>query len=899
MASAQPRTVAAVEAISSAGADEHVASAALGGRIHFSCAALQEGYLKALAAAGGAAQSTTSCGVPTLLSLLRTTSATDTAVTPGATADLAVMTLGQLLGVPRVARREQFWGAPPEAVAGVARELLAAGGVEALLADLERRADAFEAYAAAAKATSNGGKAGGGNGAASANTAAGLLEAARLMAVSASVLCVLNLADRPRSIVGLHTYGVGSFVRLFTRLNRAATSACPTPALVPHLVLAAAFRWYHSDMLYADTAPLGLEPATLRGLLKSAHEADGDALLDALWPTVFACDDADVREHPAYARLFIDIFRHAGLGLACAKRGGFARLFRECTDAHHGAESLMWLFLACNNGARSRDIAATMLEAGAAQLLTPALYHDDRNVQFQAALALSCIASHRELRPALEASGCTDEMVMALRAISPLDLPLSLVFSDVDVGIYVGLCGDEQLKAVRHTGGIALAWVAANYGTKGQLEAGLHLLERTGGVSALMTLARHPDAFIYSVAATALKQLKLPVPYYRDPARDSAQAGGLGSDDGGGGGGGGGLALPADVLSWDIDTVCAWVGAQPFKVYRPAFRDSFVSGYVLACLSDDDLREMGVASGVHRKAIRAAIAKRLARAGQAYSHTQGLVAAAPAAGGGRPASGAAATLLSRAEAAAAPTPLQEAPVTSDAEDADAVTALAAYQAAEAGAGAGPGTAGLLPAYSAALPGGLLFAYSEAASAAGGGSGGAAATPMLARSASLPLYAAMGHAGPAGVPLPAGALQPVDVFISYRRRTGAVLAQLIKTYLRMRGLTTFLDVENLGQGDFDVALQRALSAARNVVVVLSEGALDRCMQDYDGKDFVRKELAMALAMRKNVVPVTLNFAWPDESLLPPDIRGLCVCNSVDWSHSYQEASMERLARFLVK
>jgi hypothetical protein len=71
-------------------------------------------------------------------------------------------------------------------------------------------------------------------------------------------------------------------------------------------------------------------------------------------------------------------------------------------------------------------------------------------------------------------------------------------------------------------------------------------------------------------------------------------------------------------------------------------------------------------------------------------------------------------------------------------------------------------------------------------------------------------------------------EALDVFISYRRKGGSVLAQLIKVSLKARGINVFLDVENLGSGTFDTALAENLSRARNVVLVLSEGCLDRCI-----------------------------------------------------------------------
>jgi len=99
--------------------------------------------------------------------------------------------------------------------------------------------------------------------------------------------------------------------------------------------------------------------------------------------------------------------------------------------------------------------------------------------------------------------------------------------------------------------------------------------------------------------------------------------------------------------------------------------------------------------------------------------------------------------------------------------------------------------------------------------AGGGSHAAVAASALVRGMAA---AAAAPEGP----------EALDVFISYRRKGGSVLAQLIKVSLKARGINVFLDVENLGSGTFDTALAENLSRARNVVLVLSEGCLDRCI-----------------------------------------------------------------------
>jgi hypothetical protein len=56
-----------------------------------------------------------------------------------------------------------------------------------------------------------------------------------------------------------------------------------------------------------------------------------------------------------------------------------------------------------------------------------------------------------------------------------------------------------------------------------------------------------------------------------------------------------------------------------------------------------------------------------------------------------------------------------------------------------------------------------------------------------------------------LPLTSRYRKKYDVFISYRRESGSQLASLLKVYLEVRGLSTFLDVTSLGGGKFDEAL----------------------------------------------------------------------------------------------
>ncbi|CAL1570375.1 unnamed protein product [Knipowitschia caucasica] len=137
----------------------------------------------------------------------------------------------------------------------------------------------------------------------------------------------------------------------------------------------------------------------------------------------------------------------------------------------------------------------------------------------------------------------------------------------------------------------------------------------------------------------------------------------------------------------------------------------------------------------------------------------------------------------------------------------------------------------------------------------------------------------------------------DVFISYRRTTGSQLASLLKVHLQVRGYSVFIDVEKLEAGKFEDKLIQSVQRARNFILVLSANALDKCMGDTATKDWVHKEISTALSCKKNIVPVTDNFLWPEPALLPEDMRSILNYNGIKWSHEYQEATIEKILRFL--
>nr|XP_029722442.1 sterile alpha and TIR motif-containing protein 1-like isoform X3 [Aedes albopictus] len=138
---------------------------------------------------------------------------------------------------------------------------------------------------------------------------------------------------------------------------------------------------------------------------------------------------------------------------------------------------------------------------------------------------------------------------------------------------------------------------------------------------------------------------------------------------------------------------------------------------------------------------------------------------------------------------------------------------------------------------------------------------------------------------------------LDVFVSYRRSNGSQLASLLKVHLELRGFSVFIDVERLEAGKFDNNLLQSIRHAKHFLLVLTQDALERCVDDLEGKDWVHREIVAALNSDCNIIPIIDNFEWPDQERLPEDMRGVCHFNGVRWIHDYQDACVDKLERFM--
>lgn len=145
-----------------------------------------------------------------------------------------------------------------------------------------------------------------------------------------------------------------------------------------------------------------------------------------------------------------------------------------------------------------------------------------------------------------------------------------------------------------------------------------------------------------------------------------------------------------------------------------------------------------------------------------------------------------------------------------------------------------------------------------------------------------------------------------IFISYRRQDSQGSAGRLYDRLRERfgDGTIFRDVDTIGAGaDFVKDIHDAIEKSDIVIVVignkwLTVGDEKGNLRIHDPDDFVRLELATALAKEKRVIPALVDDAlMPDAEILPEDLRLLAFRNAVHIRNDSFDDDVNRLLRHL--
>ena len=125
----------------------------------------------------------------------------------------------------------------------------------------------------------------------------------------------------------------------------------------------------------------------------------------------------------------------------------------------------------------------------------------------------------------------------------------------------------------------------------------------------------------------------------------------------------------------------------------------------------------------------------------------------------------------------------------------------------------------------------------------------------------------------------------DIFISYRRVGGKGYARMLKPELEKRGFKVFLDFDNLDDGVFNQHIKEAINESSIFMIILSEGALDRCVNK---GDCVREEIKYAEKCHCHIVPVEFDKKFRKMPETTPD-----DISSIIGAHSWAQIDTETL------
>lgn len=129
-----------------------------------------------------------------------------------------------------------------------------------------------------------------------------------------------------------------------------------------------------------------------------------------------------------------------------------------------------------------------------------------------------------------------------------------------------------------------------------------------------------------------------------------------------------------------------------------------------------------------------------------------------------------------------------------------------------------------------------------------------------------------------------------IFISYRRSGGLDTARNLCERLSSLNYKVFFDLTSMREGKFNQQIYSEIEQADDFVLILSEGALDRCVEE---PDWVRMEIQRALALHKNIIPIWKTSFKGFPQSLPPDIAEIKHYDCVKMSDEYYEAFFQKL------
>jgi len=139
---------------------------------------------------------------------------------------------------------------------------------------------------------------------------------------------------------------------------------------------------------------------------------------------------------------------------------------------------------------------------------------------------------------------------------------------------------------------------------------------------------------------------------------------------------------------------------------------------------------------------------------------------------------------------------------------------------------------------------------------------------------------------------------LNVFVSYRRKSWAFTHRMAGDLKQQLDADIFVDISSIDQADFETSILGHLRISDVVLLVVSDYTFSERIHNAD--DWVRREVALALTMRKPIVLIAVEGLFPpDAATLPADIRGVTRMQGITFYPDHWESAVKQLAEFVPK
>src|SRR5579859_2915259 len=140
---------------------------------------------------------------------------------------------------------------------------------------------------------------------------------------------------------------------------------------------------------------------------------------------------------------------------------------------------------------------------------------------------------------------------------------------------------------------------------------------------------------------------------------------------------------------------------------------------------------------------------------------------------------------------------------------------------------------------------------------------------------------------------------MKLFISYRRKSWPSVRLLEEELGKQIVGRIFVDYKSIDDTDFERSIMHHLRESDIVLVVVTEDTFAP-NRIHNENDWVRREIALALEMKKPIIPILIdNYPLPSSASLPENIRDITKMQTIEFYPAYFDAAVQRLVAFITK